>query len=336
VALFARQYGVASMPQLRDLGLSGSGVRHRVATGRLHRIHRGVYGLTQSSLLPREGRWLAAVLACGPGAVLSHRSAAALLELRPSGSANVDVTAPNRRGRPRPGISAHAGSLHPDEVTTIRGIPCTSLARTAVDLAEIVGRSVERYLEQAEIQHRFDLATLQSQLSRHPTRRGVGVVAAILAELVEPRLTRSELEEGFLALVREAGLPVPEVNARLTLTDGSVIEVDFLFRSARLIVETDGRATHATRWAFEQDRRRDQLLRLSGFTVIRFTYTQVVNRPGEVPRHPRRRTRRPTRRVAPLAAVPRPGCGAGPCPACGRRAGSPRACPRSLSRAWLG
>jgi len=283
VALLARQYGIASVGQLEGLGLSRRATRHRVATGRLHRIHQGVYALTQPPLLTREGRWLAAVLACGPDAVLSHRSAAALLQLRPTAPNSVDVITTGRRGRSRPGITVHRGSLDPREVTTIRGIPCTSLARTAVDLADVVDRrSVERFLEQAEIQHRFDLITLQSQLSRHPTRRGVPVVAAILAELVEPRLTRSELEERFLALVREAGLPVPEVNPRLTLTDGSVIEVDFLFRSARLIVETDGRATHATRWAFEQDRRRDQLLRLSGFTVIRFTYTQVVNRPGEV------------------------------------------------------
>jgi hypothetical protein len=283
MALLARQYGVASMPQLQDLGLSGSAVRHRVAIGRLHRIHQGVYGLTQSSLLTREGRWLAAILACGPGAVLSHRSAAALLQLRPTGSADVDVTAPSRRGRSRAGINAHTGSLHPTDVTTVGAIPCTNIARTAVDLAEVLDRrGVERFLEQAEVQHRFDLVALRAQLDRHPTRRGAPVVAGILAELAEPRLTRSELEERFLALVRQAGLPVPEVNPRIALADGSVIEVDFLFRSARLIVETDGRATHATRRAFEQDRRRDQLLRLSGWTVIRFTYNQVVNRPDEV------------------------------------------------------
>ncbi len=283
VALFARQYAVAGVEQLIDLGLSGRAVRDRAAIGRLHRIHRGVYGLTRPSLLTREGRWLAAVLACGPGAVLSHRSAAALLELRPTAGARVDVTAPNRRGRSRPGISAHTGSLHPDDVTIFRNIPCTSLARTVIDLAEVVDRrGVERFLEQAEIQHRFDLRSLKSQLRRNPTRRGAPVVAAILDQLVEPRLTHSELEERFLALVREAGLPAPLLNARVILVDGTAIEVDFLFRSERLIVETDGRATHATRWAFEQDRRRDQLLRLSGFTVIRFTYIQVVNRPDEV------------------------------------------------------
>jgi len=283
VALFARQYAVTSVEQLKDLGLSARAVRDRVAAGRLHRIHRGVYALVDSSLLTREGRWLAAVLACGPGAVISHRSAAALLQLRPTAPGSVDVTAPNRRGRSRPGISAHAGSLQPDDVTTVRGIPCTSLARTAVDLAEVLDRrGVERFLEQAEVQRRFDLVALRAQLDRNPTRRGAPVVAGILAELAEPRLTRSELEERFLALVRQAGLPVPEVNAHIPLADGAVIEVDFLFRAARLVVETDGRATHATRRAFEQDRRRDQLLRLSGFTVIRFTYNQVVNRPDEV------------------------------------------------------
>ena len=137
-ALFARQYAVASVEQLNDLGLGPRATQHRVATGRLYRIHQGVYALTRSSLLTREGRWLAAVLACGPGAVLSHRSAAALSQLRPIGSANVDVTAPKRRGRSRPGINAHTGSLHPDDVTIIRAIPCTTIARTAVDLAEVV------------------------------------------------------------------------------------------------------------------------------------------------------------------------------------------------------
>jgi hypothetical protein len=282
-ALFARQYAVASMEQLNDLGLSVSIASRRVTTGRLHRIHRGVYALVDSSLLTREGRWLAAVSACGPGAALSHRSAAALLQLRPTGSAGVDVTAPNRRGRSRPGITAHRGPLHPDDLTIVHGIPCTHVARTAVDLAEVIDRrGVERFLEQAEVQDRFDLVALRAQLELRPTRRGTPVVAAILAELAEPRLTRSELEERFLALTRAAGLPAPEVNPRIVLADGSAIEVDFLFRAARLVVETDGRATHATRRAFEQDRRRDQLLRLSGWTVIRFTYNQVVNRPDEV------------------------------------------------------
>ena len=282
-ALFARQYAVASMEQLNTLGLSASIVSRRVATGRLHRIHQGVYALVDSSLLTREGRWLAAVLACGPGAVLSHRSAAALLQLRPTAPGSVDVITIGRRGRSRPGITVHRGPLDPTDVTTIRAIPCTTIARTAVDLAEVLDRrGVERFLEQAEVQHGFDLVALKSQLTRHPTRRGAPVVAGILSELAEPRLTRSELEERFLALVRQARLPVPEVNPRISLPDASVIEVDFLFRTARLIVETDGRATHATRRAFEQDRRRDQLLRLSGWTVIRFTYNQVVNRPDEV------------------------------------------------------
>ncbi len=275
--------GSRRIGQLESLGLSKRATRHRVATGRLHRIHHGVYALVDTPLLTREGRWLAAVLACGPGAVLSHRSAAALHQLRPTASGSVDVITTGRRGRSRPGITVHRGSLHATDVTTIRRIPCTNVARTAVDLAAVLDRrGVERFLEQAEVQHRFDLVALRTQLDRHPTRRGARVVAGILAELAEPRLTRSELEEQFLALVRRAGLPVPEVNSRISVADGSVIEVDFLFRSARLIVETDGRAAHATRRAFEQDRRRDQLLRLSGWTVIRFTYNQVVNRPDEV------------------------------------------------------
>jgi hypothetical protein len=121
--------------------------------------------------------------------------------------------------------------------------------RTAIDLAEAVDRrGVGRFLEQAEAHQLFDLRVLEEQLERQPTRRGAGVVALIPAELDEPRLTRSELEEQFLALCRDAGLPSPETGRHLVLGDGRAIEADFLFRRARLIVETDGRRFHATRW----------------------------------------------------------------------------------------
>ena len=281
--LAERQHTVVSLLQLQSCGLSPSAVRERVASGRLVRIHRGVYAVGHGRLTLR-GHWMAAVLAYGPGAVLSHRSAAALHGTRPDNRPKTDVTVPSPSARRRPGIVVHRSTtLRPADITTIDGIPCTSLARTLLDLADDVDRTgVERAVSQAEVLGIFDLREVEDVLSRATGRHGAGVLRSVLAEYDGPTLTEKELEARFLALCRAASLPKPEVNAWITLDDGIVYKVDFLWRAEHLVVETDGWGSHGTRQAFENDRRRDRRLRLAGWDVVRFTWRDVEREPGEV------------------------------------------------------
>ncbi len=281
--LAERQHGVVSLPQLQFLGLSARAVRDRVAAGRLTRIHRGVYAVGHGRLTIR-GYWMAAVLAYGPKAVLSHRSAAALHGIRPDNRAKTDVTVPGRSVRQRPGIQVHVSTtLEPADITEIDGIPCTSLARTLLDLAEVIDRQgVERAVSQAEVNRVFDLRAVEDVLVRAAGRRGAAVLRSVLAQYDGPTLTDKELEERFLALCRGASLPSPAVNAWITLDGGVAYKVDFLWRAERLAVETDGWGSHGTRQAFESDRRRDRRLRLAGWDVVRFTWRDVEHEPGEV------------------------------------------------------
>jgi very-short-patch-repair endonuclease len=281
--LAERQHGVVSLPQLQFLGLSARAVRDRVASGRLIRIHRGVYAVGHARLTLR-GRWMAAVLAYGQDAALSHRSGGALHGVRPDNRPKSDVTVPGRSARSRSRIDVHASTtLTAADVTTIDGIPCTSLARTFLDLAEVVNRrDLERAINQAEVLRIFDLRAVEEVLSRAAGRRGAGVLKSVLAEYGGPTLTDRELEERFLALCRAARLPQPEVNSWITLDDGIAYKIDFLWRRERLAVETDGWGSHGTRHAFENDRRRDRLLSLAGWTVVRFTWRNVEREPDEV------------------------------------------------------
>jgi Protein of unknown function (DUF559)/Transcriptional regulator, AbiEi antitoxin len=274
---------VVSLPQLQFLGLSARAVRNRVATGRLTRIHRGVYAVGHGRLTLR-GHWMAAVLAYGPNAVLSHRSAAALHGIRPDNRPKTDVTVPGRSARSRPRIDVHASTtLEPTDVTIIDGIPCTSLARTLLDLADVVDRrGVERAVDQAEVRQIFDLRAVEEVLSRADGRQGAGALKQVLADYDGPALTEEELEERFFMLCREASVPRPAVNVWITLGDGVAYRADFMWRDERLIVETDGWGSHGTRQAFEHDRRRDRLLQLAGWDVVRFTWRNVEREPDEV------------------------------------------------------
>jgi predicted transcriptional regulator of viral defense system len=207
--LAERQHGVVSLGQLKLAGLTASGVRDRVEAGRLYRIHRGVYAVGHGRLTGK-GRTTAAVLAYGSKAVASHRTAGGLQELREDNSAQTDVSLPLQSVRSRPGINAHAAStLRPADVTTRHGIPCTSVARTLLDLADVVPRrQLERAVEQAEMLRVFDLGELHEVLARANGRRGAVVLRDVLGELDdEPGLTASDLEDRFLELCRQAGLP---------------------------------------------------------------------------------------------------------------------------------
>jgi hypothetical protein len=273
-ALAARQHGVVERKQLHALGLGDGAIAKRASRGRLHRVHRGVYSVGHA-LLTREARFMAAVLACGEGAVLSHVSAAVLWGLLRKEGPGVHVTVPTGAGRARRrGIAVHRAALDEGEVTTLAGIPVTTPGRTIVDLADISSRrTVERAIDEAEYL-RLDC----SGLGPRPGRPGSGLLTCILSEhRAGATRTRSELEELFLAMCEAYGLPPPEVNA---VIEG--YEVDFVWRRQRLIVETDGHAAHGTRQAFERDRLRDADLTANGWRIIRLTHVRLSREPAAV------------------------------------------------------
>jgi Protein of unknown function (DUF559) len=237
------------------------------------------------SLLTLKGIWMAAVLACGPGAALSHRSAAALLGLRPDNRPVTDVTTP-RRGRHLKRVIRHVSkTLGPRDVTVIDGIPCTSVARTLLDIAEEINwQGLRRACNQAEILRIFDKRQIDDVLARADGRRGAPMLSEILAKgRIGEAITRNELEETFLSLCESAGVPAPLVNQWIPL-DGGSVEADFLWPNHRLVAETDGGGTHDTPTAFEEDRRRDQRLMREGYRVVRFTRLQVTRDSKDVAR----------------------------------------------------
>ena len=279
----AAQYGVITLSQLHELGLSGAAVRHRVAAGRLHRLHAGVYAVGHPHVT-HDGWDLAAVLACGPGAGLSHRSAGARRGLRRCSRRVVDVITPRQGGRRRAGIDAHVSpTLLPRDFDLVDGIRCTTVARTLLDLAAIVPRrQLERAIDRAEVLRVLDMRSIEDVLARAGRHPGAGRLRAVLRDhAAGSTLTRNGLEEAFLAICRRAGLPRPAVNTWLAF-EPTGYEPDFLWRREGLIAEVDGRDVHTTRSAFEHDRRRDQRLLLAGYRVIRFTWRQVTTEPGAV------------------------------------------------------
>jgi very-short-patch-repair endonuclease len=253
----ARQHGVISLAQLHELGLSRSGIARRVQSGRLHRIHRGVYAVGHGRLT-FEGRCMAAVLACRDGAVASHRSAGALWGILPPSPGPIEITVPSYGGRRKQrGIVVHRSmTLTASDTTRRRGIPVTCPARTLQDLRRVLSAEQLQKATRKALDLRLD-------------------VAAALAP--EPDLTRSELERRFLRLCRSHALPSPEVNARV-----GPYEVDFLWRDLRLVVETDGFRHHGSRAAFEADRARDARLQAGGYRVLRLTYRQLRDDPDAV------------------------------------------------------
>jgi hypothetical protein len=274
-----RQAGVAGLAQLVALGLGGTAVRKRAQAGRLHRLYRAVYALTPPSLLSLKGRYLAAVLACGPGAALSHRSAADLHGLRRTDRAPIDVIVPGRTARRHDGIDLHRSTtLTAADITTVDAIPTTTVARTALDLAAVVRRrAVERALDQAEMLEVFDLSALHDQLNRNPHHPGAPTLKAVLTQhTAGTTVTWSDLEELCLEVTRAAGVDQPEVNAYVDPGDGEPpIRPDFVWRAQRVAVEADGFGSHKSRQAFENDRRRDQRLIRAGWRVVRVTDRQL-------------------------------------------------------------
>ncbi len=227
---------------------------------------------------------MAAVLACGPQAVLSHRSAAALWGLRQSSRTRIDVTAPRRRGRSPEGIDAHRhGSLGSQDRTTVAGIPCTSVARTLLDLAAVVPyRALRDATIEAEVERVFDLVSIREVVRRGRGRRGVARLRMAIDEHhVGEEVANPGLERRFLELCRRAALPPPQTQVPLALPGQDVI-ADFLWPEQRVIAETDDRRSHLTGSAFERDRARDQELSAAGWQVTRWTWLQVTREPERV------------------------------------------------------
>lgn len=227
---------------------------------------------------------MAAVLACGTGAALSCRECAAWRNLRQSSRSLVDVTTPRRTGRGRAGIDAHTSTtLLERDIEVVDGIRCTTVARTLLDLAAVLPRrAVERAFDQAEVLRELDARQIEDVLERTRGHRGNATLRSILDEhRAGSTVTRSELEERFLAICRGSGVPQPDVNAWIPLAPAGYV-ADFVWRGHGLIVEVDGAAAHGTRHAFEHDRRRDQRLTLAGYRVVRFTWRQVVDEPATV------------------------------------------------------
>ncbi len=280
------QHATIAVRQIVAIGLSASALRSRVAAGRLHGVHRGVVALVPPRLLTPRGRIMAAVLACAPATAASHRTAGALYELRTLHRPWVDVTTQASTGRRRDGIRVHSGAtLTATDVVVVDGIPCTTLARTLLDVAEDAGaREIERALDRAQQTRALDMRAINDVLARAGTgRRGAKLLRAVLADhRAGSTITRNDLEEAFLAISRDIGLPPDAVNQWIAYPDGSGAEADFLWRTQRLIVEVDGRDPHSARRAFESDRRRDQRLMLLGWRVVRFTWRQVTFEPAYV------------------------------------------------------
>jgi very-short-patch-repair endonuclease/predicted transcriptional regulator of viral defense system len=269
-AIANAQHGVVARAQLVEAGLTRREIGEWVAAGRLHRLHRGVYAVGHKRLRI-QGHWMAAVLACGKGAVLSHHSAAALWDLRRVGSGAIHVTVPGDAGRkPRAGIRLHRSTtLTQRDVTTQEGIPVTTVERTIIDLARTTRpEKLEQLVDAADQRRIVDFATLR--------QANPASLQAVL-RAYDPAPTRSELERRFLNICKRHGIERPEVNQ---IVEGYL--VDFVWRDRRLIVEVDGYEYHRAPGKFETDRERDAELGAKDWRVRRFTWRQLEERPAWV------------------------------------------------------
>jgi very-short-patch-repair endonuclease len=271
--------------QLLAAGLSEEEIDWRIRRGRLHQLHRlcpGVYAVGHR-VISREGRWMAAVLASGPQAALSHWSAAALWMLRPSSRTRIDVTVPHR-SRSSDLIWRHVSALPADERMVKSGIPVTSAPRTIVDLAATESLDVvENLLREMEFREIRDRLSLPDLIERYPGKRGVRKVRAALERLREEPSgrKRSKLEERFAPFLRRHRLPLPRFNDWI-LVGNKRYQVDCHWPGTGQIVELDGWEGHRTRTAFREDRARDRALRVAGYSVTRLTWNQLDDEPAAV------------------------------------------------------
>lgn len=252
----------------------------RLKRGQLHEVFRGVY-VVGVRRISKRGQWMAAVLACGEGAVLSHRSAARFWRILPPAAGRVDVTCP-RTEVERKGITGHRSLLLDDEWLVQDGIPVTSPFRTIFDLAAVAPmREVERAFHEAEVRGLTDRVSLPVLLERYPGRRGTRNLQALLESPEPVGFTRNDFEEAFLALVDARGISRPRINADLAVR-GRFFEIDALWERERVAVELDSRAVHGTRKRFESDRQRDRILVAEGWKTFRVTWRALHDEPAEL------------------------------------------------------
>jgi very-short-patch-repair endonuclease len=236
-----------------------------------------------------RARLRAVTLACGPGTVISHRSAAWLLGLRETNPATVDVICPGQAGRKLDGIRVHKVPYPaPAEALRIDAIPCTSVARTVVDLAGTHGEDgLRETIEMAAVKRVLDVAAIDAVLANGPRRRGAPCLRRVLdewrpvAETAKHSTVRSPFEAKLLPLIVAAGLPTPRINARVHTAD-RVLEVDLLWERERFVVEADSRRHHAIEVAFERDRKRDRELLAAGYGLLRVTWREAEKEPDAV------------------------------------------------------
>jgi very-short-patch-repair endonuclease len=273
-----RQLGLITRIQLYELGVGRGAIDHAMKCGLIRQIHRGVYAVGHSSLPPFASE-MAAVLAAGDGALLSHRSAAAMWGLIAAVKGDIHVTVVGHdRARTRPGIRIHRiRALDTRDATSLHAIPITSPARTLLDITPDLR-------PRGELERTFDAAlkgrivtrsAVAATVARNGGRPGAPLLAALAqAELPGPADTRSQAEDQLRRLIRAGDLPEPVFNARV-----GRYTIDALWPRHRLAVEVDGYAFHSTRRSFESDHERDLVLSAAGFTVMRFTRDQIVKQP---------------------------------------------------------
>lgn len=283
-ALAESQHWVVTASQLRGLGFTEAALRHRARAGRLHPVFRGVYAVGRPTL-DRHGLWKAATLSAGPGAALSHLSAAAFYGIAREGP-QIEL-ATSRRAESRPGILVHRASELRDHVQVQSGIPVTSPPRTLIDIApRVTGRRLESAINDGIVRGIVDPDRLHQALDSHPGRRGVRIVRELL-ERHSFVLTDSELERRFVPIALRAGLPLPRT--RQTVNG---YRVDFYWPDLGLVVETDGLRYHRSPAQQAVDRERDQAHTATGLTPLRFTHHQVRHGPSYVESILRRTARR--------------------------------------------
>lgn len=275
--LARNQHAVVSSDQLRKVGYTPQAIHHRIKTGRLHPLHRGIYAVGRAHVT-EHGRWMAAVLACRGEAVLSHSSAAALWRIGPEKRNLIELSLPSPSLRRRPGLRIHRRpSLRPRDVTAEFGIPVTTPVQTLIDMTLRLDRpGIERMINEADKYNLAHPPGMRRALDGRPGEPGV----ARLRQILDRRtfhLTKEELERRFLPLAARAGLPVP-----LTGQWVNEFEVDFYWPDLGLVVETDGLRYHRTPAEQARDRLRDQAHTAAGLTQLRFTHEQVRYEPGYV------------------------------------------------------
>ncbi|HEX5192575.1 MAG TPA: DUF559 domain-containing protein [Solirubrobacteraceae bacterium] len=288
-ALGAQQRLLVSRRQLLALGAGLGSINYALARGRLHRFDAGVYALVEEIALPPLAAEQAAVLVCGPDMVISHRSAAAVWGLAEPSAGPVGVTVFGRAaGRARSWIHCHrTRALDPADIRHRAGLPVTAPARTVIDFAaESSAREAELALDRALAARLTSRTAIQEAIARAPRRAGVATIRPLLDPGRGSTATASPPEALLLELVRRGGLPEPEINVSLG-DPGSASALDryrpdLLWREQRVVVEFDSGQHHSGRHAFEGDRRRDAEMIAAGWTVIRITWTELIEQPERV------------------------------------------------------